>query len=326
MAYYNYYQNNVPHWGQTQYAQQLLAQGYQFATPPIPTYQPQPGWTGQDYYQAHYRLANGGVTDTDYGLFDYVWSRLKSLVGGTSVGPSEAKHWHRRVYGGMVETVSLTPTELGAAAGYEAYRLFTYHRSIYRQPLADDRDREEEALAGLAIAEATKLWSYGQRPGDSYGRRETCEVAAATAERLLRKDRRRGGYRSRRRGSFSYSPSVYGDDYDDDYDRYSSDDDNYHYGRGSRRRSSGSLSMIPSYGNSYGTGQYPAQITYAGQQVGYPSSAPAIGYTSAAHGMPYGYATAQPQVLSTSPTAGLVVPQVRPRATSFGYAGGYPTY
>lgn len=52
-----------------------------------------------------------------------------------------------------MEIHALTPVELGAAAGYEAYRLFTHHRGIYRQPLADDIDREEEALAGLAIAE-----------------------------------------------------------------------------------------------------------------------------------------------------------------------------
>ncbi|KAF8332046.1 uncharacterized protein EI90DRAFT_916672 [Cantharellus anzutake] len=194
MAYYNYYQSHVPYWGQQQYAQQLMAQGYQFAAPPVPTYQPQPSWTGQDYYQAHYRLANGNFADSDVyvsycGLFDYVWSRLRSLVGGSSVGPSEARHWHRRIYGGMIDIGSLPPADLGAAAGYEAYRLFTYHRGIYRTPLADDRDREEEALAGLAIAEATKLWSYCQRPSDRYGRRETCEVAAATAERLFRRVR-----------------------------------------------------------------------------------------------------------------------------------------
>ena len=51
MAYYNYYQNQYPYWGQQQYANQYSNQA--FTAPPVPSYQPQPSWTGQDYYAAH---------------------------------------------------------------------------------------------------------------------------------------------------------------------------------------------------------------------------------------------------------------------------------
>jgi hypothetical protein len=35
-------------------------------------------------------------------VFDYVWSKVRTLVGGTSVDKSEAHHWWKRVYGGLV--------------------------------------------------------------------------------------------------------------------------------------------------------------------------------------------------------------------------------
>ena len=48
MAYYSYYQTQYPQWVQQQIA------GQSFIAPPMPTYQPQPSWTGYDYYNAHY--------------------------------------------------------------------------------------------------------------------------------------------------------------------------------------------------------------------------------------------------------------------------------
>ena len=48
MAHYDYYHNN-PYWG---------TQQYQFVSPPMPSYQPQPSWGGADYYRAH-----GGAAD-----------------------------------------------------------------------------------------------------------------------------------------------------------------------------------------------------------------------------------------------------------------------
>jgi hypothetical protein len=63
MAYYSYYQTHAPHWGQQQYANQVANQS--FVAPPVPSYQPQPSWTGQDYYAAHYGLrGNGYDSDT----------------------------------------------------------------------------------------------------------------------------------------------------------------------------------------------------------------------------------------------------------------------
>jgi hypothetical protein len=121
-------------------------------------------------------------------MFDYIWGRVKSLVGANGVGHAEARHWHHRVYGGLVRVIichlsfrreqinlslraqiditTLLPRDLGSAAGYEALRMFNYHRTIYRQPLMDDREREEEALAGLAIAEG-ELTCFPARVGRS---------------------------------------------------------------------------------------------------------------------------------------------------------------
>lgn len=53
----------------------------------------------------------------------------------------------------MVELSQLLPQEIGAAAGFETIRLWQTHQGVYRQPLSDDREREREALIGLAIAE-----------------------------------------------------------------------------------------------------------------------------------------------------------------------------
>ncbi|KAF8596103.1 hypothetical protein BDV93DRAFT_78558 [Ceratobasidium sp. AG-I] len=172
MAYYNYYrQHNPTMWGTQEYA---------LDSPPAPRYQPQPQWRGGDYYRAH----NDGMQDSS--AFDYVWGRMKNHVIG---GPSrrEAQSWHKRVYGGLVDVASMMPTEIGAAAGYEAWRFFDHHRGIYRQPLMDDREREGEALVGLAVGEAEKLWAYTRRHGDKYGKREALETAAAVAMKLYSK-------------------------------------------------------------------------------------------------------------------------------------------
>ena len=48
MAYYDYY-HNAPGWGTSQ---------YQFMSPPVPSFQPQPSWGGVDYYRAY-----GGLAD-----------------------------------------------------------------------------------------------------------------------------------------------------------------------------------------------------------------------------------------------------------------------
>lgn len=86
--------------------------------------------------------------------FDYVLGRLKSHFR-TSISRRDAESWHKRVYGGLVDVSTMMPVEIGSAAGYEAWRFWEHHRGIYRQPLMDDRERETEALVGLAVGEGT---------------------------------------------------------------------------------------------------------------------------------------------------------------------------
>jgi len=219
MAYYQHYQNVAPAWGTNQ---------YQFMAPPVPNYVPQPSWNGYDYYSAH-------ADAQDNTLFDYVWSKLRSAVTGGSVGRGEAEHWHRRVYGGLVQVSGLLPREIGAAAGWETMRLWQSHGSIYRSPLSGEREREREAIVGLAIAEASRLWQYTGRPLDKYGRREASEVAAATASRVFMQ--------------------LY--DYDTPYDSYNTAYDGYPHR--SRRRSS---SFYDDGGSVVGGGYAPSVSGY----------------------------------------------------------------
>jgi len=330
MAFYSYYQSQYPYWGQQQYANQPANQA--FIAPPVPSYQPQPSWTGQDYYSAHYG-PSGASYENDVGLFDYIWGRVKSVVGVNGSGHAESRHWHHRVYGGQVDITTLLPRDLGAAAGYEALRIFNYHRTIYRQPLMDDREREEEALAGLAIAEATKLWSYCQRPHDKYGRREACEVAASTAERLFRRARRRERERERDGYDYDDSRSVLGDDYS------SSDSETRRQRRlRRRRRSSAGLGygaagaqMIPTPTSPYLQAGYGAQLPQAGAYGLSPNrgglAIPNVNYQAVQQ--PYvGSYTPATSYSPTYPTAGgLAIPQTgRPRASSFGYPQSPASY
>jgi hypothetical protein len=47
----------------------------------------------------------------------------------------------------------MLPSDIGAAAAYESWRNWKHHYSIYGQPLSDDRERQREALIGLAVGE-----------------------------------------------------------------------------------------------------------------------------------------------------------------------------
>jgi hypothetical protein len=105
-------------------------------------------------------------------LYNHAWNRVRNYSGGGSemgVGLNEAKHWHRRVYGGLVSCMyfgihtslnyvlqgnatQMLPEELGHAAAYEAYRTWMHNSSIY-EPLSGDVERQREGLIGLAIAE-----------------------------------------------------------------------------------------------------------------------------------------------------------------------------
>jgi len=71
----------------------------------------------------------------------------------------------------------------------------------------DDREREAEALVGLAVGEADKLWTYTNRRGDKYGKRESLETAAAVAMKLYHKGK--GSYPKATRFEQPYSPEPY---------------------------------------------------------------------------------------------------------------------
>lgn len=47
----------------------------------------------------------------------------------------------------------MPPNEIGAAAAYEVFRTWRYHYGIIAQPLSGDRERQREALIGLAVGE-----------------------------------------------------------------------------------------------------------------------------------------------------------------------------
>ncbi|KAJ3522155.1 hypothetical protein NM688_g8917 [Phlebia brevispora] len=133
---YDYYRTNYPGWGTTQ---------LQFSAPPTPNFQPLPSWSGYDYYRAH-------AYNPDYGLYSSVMNRARdSGYGGFDT--HEAKVWQRRVYSGLVNLAEILPSEIGAAAAYEAYRMWKHHRAMLFDPLGGASEREREALMALATGE-----------------------------------------------------------------------------------------------------------------------------------------------------------------------------
>ncbi|KAJ7251786.1 hypothetical protein B0H12DRAFT_1118885 [Mycena haematopus] len=313
---YSYYQHNVPGWGTNQ---------LQFGQPPAPPFQPQPNWGGQDFYNAH-------AVNPDSSLYDNAWNRVRSYSGSAveqGVGTHEAKHWHRRAYGGLGELGQMQPEEIGHAAAYEAYRTWIHNSSMY-EPLSGDIERQREGLIGLAVAEASRLLQFSNRSMDQYARTAAAESAAATASIIFYHSRERaeGDFhrsrsRSRHRGSFSGS-------YDDADDPYASDlraISSHFPGHRSRSRHrshspmmqyqgtqmAGSMSNVApmpipggvpnGYGGGYGT-PYGQPMQIHGQASSYQGSS-----YSAPPGMPM--AVNQPYV-----SAPLVVPMGRQRSTS----------
>ncbi len=63
--------------------------------------------------------------------------------------------------------------ELGAAAGYEAFRQWSAYGTTYRGSLGGGADREVEALAGIAAGEVRRLVasSFGGRSAQELFRR-----------------------------------------------------------------------------------------------------------------------------------------------------------
>jgi len=201
---YEYYQSRGHGWGTDQ---------YEFVPPPRPSFQPQPSWGGYDYFRAH-------AISPDPSLYDYASNRVRDYPT-SGAGYHEAKIWHNRAYSGQVELSQLSPYEIGHAAAYEACRNWRYNNSLY-ESIGGDYERQREALIGLAMAEATRLWHYSGRALDRGGREAACEAAAATAQAIY--DRQNlddvGPPPLRRRNSYSSFPSTdpYDHDYDYDYD------------------------------------------------------------------------------------------------------------
>lgn len=311
--------------------------------PPVPTFQPQSTWGGIDYYRAH-------APSQDPSLFNHAWDRVRQFdsanAGGLGVGIHEAKHWHRRAYGGMNELNIMSPVEIGHAAAYEAYRTWMENRSMY-EPLGPDIERQREGLIGLAVAEASRLLSFGGRIMDSFARSTASDAAAHTASLMFYQRRQdeeysynhRGRSHSRRRGSH-YGDFEYGNDR---YDRYDEPDD-YDYdhprGRSRSRHRARSLSRPRSYGGGFAAGYdgyagtpYPAPGVPLHHQHGYPGQpAPyaGSGYAgSAVSGMvpgqyPGAY-SAQPYPTQITYPGGSVVGMAPPMghasSTSSGYSG-----
>ncbi|KAI0322150.1 hypothetical protein OF83DRAFT_18780 [Amylostereum chailletii] len=167
---FNYYRNAAPGWG---------TQTYQFGTPPPPSFRPLDSWTGLDYYTAH----SGGVQDPT--PYHHAISRIGAGIGDSGIGLREAEMFHRRTYGGLDDIIRLLPVEIGHAAAYEAYRQLTLNLANSLTFSASTEHRRE-ALVGLAVAEAVRLWQDSGRAMDRYGLQVASETAAVTASVLAR--------------------------------------------------------------------------------------------------------------------------------------------
>ncbi|EIW82679.1 hypothetical protein CONPUDRAFT_163773 [Coniophora puteana RWD-64-598 SS2] len=171
MSAYDYYQHHTNGWGTNQ---------MRFGPPQPIRFQPQPNWGGYDFFRAH---AN---TTPDPNLWQHAFRRINSdsMNNSLGVGLREARSHHHRVFGGLASMHNLSPQELGHAAAYEAYRLWIHNSSLY-EPLGADPHRQKEALVGLAVAEAMRLYNHSSQRMDSHGRYPAIEAAAATASMLF---------------------------------------------------------------------------------------------------------------------------------------------
>ncbi|EKM54450.1 uncharacterized protein PHACADRAFT_258301 [Phanerochaete carnosa HHB-10118-sp] len=168
-----YYRTTLPGWGTSQ---------LRFREPPVPAFQPLPSWSGWDYYRAY-------AINPDQNLYYTVMNRTRDFGSTGGAGTNEARLWQRRIYSGLVDFSQLLPHDIGMAAAYEAYRMWKYHRRVLFDPLLSSGatgaiERAREGLVGLAIAEASRLWQYTNRPMDTYGLRDCLESAALTSFKI----------------------------------------------------------------------------------------------------------------------------------------------
>jgi len=276
--------------------------------------------------------------DPNSSLYDHAWNRVRQYSGssmeqGPGVGMHEAKHWHRRAYGGLGELGQMPPTEIGHAAAYEAYRTWTQNSSLH-EPLSGDVERQREGLIGLAVAEASRLLQFSNRSMDNYARMAASDSAAATASIIFYHNRDRdddGGYRSRSRSRSrnrhgSFASSSYEDSYAPDpyaSDPYASDHLSSSYPRHrsqSRHRSHSPMMQFPGTqmagsGSMTGSnvGPIPSGGAY-GAPAPYPGSAMPMQIPS------YGGAAGMPMAVSQSYGGAPMPMGHRQRSTSMSYA------
>jgi len=229
----------------------------------------------------------------------------------------EAKHWHRRAYGGLGEVNQMQPTEIGHAAAYEAYRTWIHNSSI-SEPLSGDVERQREGLAGLAVAEASRLLQFSNRSMDNYARMQASEAAAATASIIFyhnraKQDGEYGRSRSRsrsRRGSFSSYDDPYASDLRAQSSTYSRPRSHSRHRSQSRHRSHSTSSrhspMMPFQGS-------PMAGSMSSNNV---APIPIPSAVSSGYGAPAPYSYGAPA------SYGGVPMQIHGQASSYGSTGG----
>jgi hypothetical protein len=71
-----------------------------------------------------------------------------------SMSRSKSESWHERVYGGLVDATTLMAAEIGAAAGFEAWRRYSDRRG---HEASSDRERQMRSLVDIAVREGQSL-------------------------------------------------------------------------------------------------------------------------------------------------------------------------
>ncbi|TFK75336.1 hypothetical protein BDN72DRAFT_892302 [Pluteus cervinus] len=249
--------------------------------------------------------------EPDRALFDHAWGRVRQHVGGApfgaGVGLHEAKRWHRRAYGrspGEIDRMS--PTEIGHAAAYEAFRQWLHDTPSY-DPM--DSERQRSSLIALAVAESSRLLQYlPYKATDGYSRTVASESAAFTASTLFYESRD-DGYRSRGYDRDAWSSSD--EYYDDDYRRSRSHSRPRHSRSLSRHRSA---YLPPAQPQILPVGA----TSYMGSSVHVPGITPAAYPTPGMH--PYGHGTAYGTHGTYIPPPSAIYPSA-PLGSSHAYPG-----
>jgi hypothetical protein len=218
--------------------------------------------------------------------------------------------------------------ELGAAAGYEAYRNWAHNSSVFEPALFND-ERQREALIGLAMAEATRLWNSAGRRMDRYGLQEACEAAAATVTVIM--DQWLDPYSQPSNMSYTGSPtSSYNSSLSSGFDPYADDEIAFRrvhspsrrHNRLHRRRSSAGTGLIGG-----GGGAMPIPVPNAQPSYGVPMPMSGAGISPTAYGgvlpsnSPYGTTNGQPMLVNTVPQ---LVYSTQPQPAAQVYSSSVP--